>query len=89
MVPAPGLPACSCRSCRLCRRLQALFHGATHAWCHLPALHAPRNAPNCRYETQNHLWVILEYCVGGDLLTLLRSDGRLPEASGAQGPQRR
>lgn len=36
-----------------------------------------------RYETQNHLWVILEYCVGGDLLALLRSDGRLPEASGA------
>ncbi|EFN50873.1 hypothetical protein CHLNCDRAFT_141668 [Chlorella variabilis] len=33
------------------------------------------------YETQNHLWVILEYCVGGDLLSLLRSDGRLPEAS--------
>ncbi|PRW59606.1 kinase [Chlorella sorokiniana] len=33
------------------------------------------------YETQNHLWVILEYCVGGDLLALLRSDGRLPEAS--------
>lgn len=35
-----------------------------------------------RYETQNHLWVILEYCVGGDLLALLRSDGRLPEPSG-------
>ena len=38
--------------------------------------------PACRYETANHLWVILEYCVGGDLLALLRSDGRLPEASG-------
>ncbi|PSC68021.1 serine threonine-kinase ULK4 isoform B [Micractinium conductrix] len=33
------------------------------------------------YETQNHLWVILEYCVGGDLLALLRSDGQLPEPS--------
>ena len=25
-----------------------------------------------RYETKNHLWLILEYCVGGDLLALLR-----------------
>ena len=24
------------------------------------------------YETQNHLWLILEYCVGGDLMSLLR-----------------
>lgn len=24
------------------------------------------------YETKNHLWLILEYCVGGDLQTLLR-----------------
>ena len=34
------------------------------------------------YETGNHLWLILEYCVGGDLARLLRTDGRLPEASG-------
>lgn len=34
-----------------------------------------------RYETTNHLWLILEYCVGGDLLSLLRTDVRLPEAS--------
>lgn len=33
------------------------------------------------YETTNHLWLILEYCVGGDLLSLLRTDVRLPEAS--------
>jgi serine/threonine-protein kinase ULK4 len=33
------------------------------------------------YETQNHLWLILEYCVGGDLLGLLRQDVTLPEAS--------
>ena len=33
------------------------------------------------YETTNHLWLILEYAVGGDLLTLLRQDMRLPEAS--------
>jgi serine/threonine-protein kinase ULK4 len=33
------------------------------------------------YETQNHLWVILEYCVGGDLLLLLRQDLKLPEPS--------
>ena len=25
-----------------------------------------------RYETSAHLWLVLEYCVGGDLLTLLR-----------------
>ena len=33
------------------------------------------------YETQNHLWLILEYCVGGDLLGLLRQDIVLPEPS--------
>ncbi|CAJ1397395.1 unnamed protein product [Effrenium voratum] len=31
------------------------------------------------YETRNHLWVIFEYCAGGDLLRLLKQDGRLPE----------
>lgn len=34
-----------------------------------------------RYETTNHLWLILEYCVGGDLMSLLRQDVRLPENS--------
>eukprot|EP00879_Flechtneria_rotunda_P020298 GHRR01021346.1.p1 GENE.GHRR01021346.1~~GHRR01021346.1.p1 ORF type:complete len:660 (+),score=250.95 GHRR01021346.1:421-2400(+) len=33
------------------------------------------------YETTNHLWLILEYCVGGDLMSLLRQDTRLPESS--------
>ncbi|GAQ82018.1 Serine-threonine protein kinase FUSED [Klebsormidium nitens] len=33
------------------------------------------------YETSNHLWLILEYCVGGNLLTLLHQDTRLPEES--------
>ena len=33
------------------------------------------------YETPNHLWLILEYCVGGDLLTLLSQDLKLPEPS--------
>ncbi|CAM6127262.1 unnamed protein product [Calypogeia fissa] len=33
------------------------------------------------YETSAHLWLVLEYCVGGDLLTLLRQDARLPEES--------
>lgn len=33
------------------------------------------------YETQNHLWLILEYCVGGDLLSVLKQDARLPESS--------
>uniref|UniRef100_A0A7S3K321 Protein kinase domain-containing protein n=1 Tax=Aureoumbra lagunensis TaxID=44058 RepID=A0A7S3K321_9STRA len=30
------------------------------------------------YETRNNLWLILEYCSGGDLKSLLRSDGQLP-----------
>ncbi len=34
-----------------------------------------------RYETRNHLWLILEYCVGGDLMSLLKEDGKLPEDS--------
>ena len=34
-----------------------------------------------RYETNNHLWTITEYCVGGSLTTLLEADKRLPEAS--------
>jgi serine/threonine-protein kinase ULK4 len=36
---------------------------------------------SCRYETGNHLWLILEYCVGGDLKSLLTQDERLPESS--------
>jgi serine/threonine-protein kinase ULK4 len=34
-----------------------------------------------RYETTNHLWLILEYCVGGDLDKILKQDMRLPESS--------
>lgn len=33
------------------------------------------------YETRNNLWLILEYCTGGDLETLLKQDGYLPETS--------
>ncbi|XP_010245352.1 PREDICTED: serine/threonine-protein kinase RUNKEL [Nelumbo nucifera] len=33
------------------------------------------------YETSAHLWLVLEYCVGGDLMTLLRQDSQLPEDS--------
>ncbi|KAJ0034652.1 hypothetical protein Pint_25023 [Pistacia integerrima] len=33
------------------------------------------------YETSAHLWLVLEYCVGGDLMTLLRQDNQLPEDS--------
>ena len=32
-----------------------------------------------RYETSRHLWLVLEYCVGGSLASLLKEDGRLPE----------
>mmetsp|Transcript_60307 Transcript_60307/g.111866 ORF Transcript_60307/g.111866 Transcript_60307/m.111866 type:complete len:297 (-) Transcript_60307:52-942(-) len=31
------------------------------------------------HETRNHLWIISEYCAGGDLLRILKQDGRLPE----------
>ncbi|XP_024986645.1 serine/threonine-protein kinase RUNKEL [Cynara cardunculus var. scolymus] len=33
------------------------------------------------YETSAHLWLVLEYCVGGDLRTLLEQDSKLPEDS--------
>eukprot|EP01047_Picozoa_sp_COSAG01_P120361 COSAG01_NODE_49086_length_375_cov_0.836957_1_plen_74_part_10 len=26
------------------------------------------------YETRNHIWLIMEYCTGGDLLNLLMQD---------------
>ena len=32
------------------------------------------------YETRNHLWIIFEYCSGGDLLTLIEQDKKLPES---------
>ena len=28
------------------------------------------------YESRNHLWVILEYCPGGDLLSLIKADSK-------------
>jgi serine/threonine-protein kinase ULK4 len=31
------------------------------------------------YETRNHLWIIFEYCPGGDLLKLIEEDRKLPE----------
>ena len=31
------------------------------------------------YETRNHIWLILEYCTGGDLLQLLTQDAHMPE----------
>ncbi len=36
------------------------------------------------YETNHHIWLILEYCTGGDLLKLIRTDQRLPEPAVAQ-----
>lgn len=33
------------------------------------------------YETRNNLWLILEYCAGGDLYSLLKQDNHLPETS--------
>jgi len=31
------------------------------------------------YETRNHLWIIFEYCAGGDLYKLLEEDKKMPE----------
>lgn len=31
------------------------------------------------YETRNHLWIIFEYCAGGDLLQVIEQDKKLPE----------
>ncbi|TYZ63795.1 hypothetical protein PybrP1_007326 [[Pythium] brassicae (nom. inval.)] len=31
------------------------------------------------YESQNHIWLILEFCIGGDLLNLITQDKSLPE----------
>ncbi|KAG2789186.1 hypothetical protein PC129_g688 [Phytophthora cactorum] len=33
------------------------------------------------YESSNHIWLILEYCMGGDLLNLLTQDKQLPESA--------
>jgi serine/threonine-protein kinase ULK4 len=33
------------------------------------------------YETRNNIWLILEYCTGGDLESLIAQDKYLPEAS--------
>eukprot|EP00741_Cyanophora_paradoxa_P004815 tig00000829_g4672.t1 len=33
------------------------------------------------YETSNHIWLIVEYCTGGDLLNLVMQDKRLPEST--------
>lgn len=33
------------------------------------------------YETSKHIWLILEFCVGGDLLHMLRADHSMPEYS--------
>lgn len=33
------------------------------------------------YETRNNLWLIVEYCTGNDLLSLIKKDGHLPEES--------
>ena len=31
------------------------------------------------YETRNHLWIIYEYCSGGDLYNMIEQDKKLPE----------
>lgn len=68
------------------RRLPARRMHAARPGRGLPQLRTdrlPRPHPPLppRYETTNHLWLILEYCVGGDLMSLLRQDVALPETS--------
>ena len=41
------------------------------------------------YETQNHLWLILEYCVGGDLLGVISGKGTSWRCSGRMRRSRR
>ena len=36
------------------------------------------------YETRNHIWVIMEYCTGGDLLNLLLQGALLPPKARAR-----
>lgn len=31
------------------------------------------------YETNNHYWVIMEYCSGGDVVSIIQQDQQLPE----------
>lgn len=33
------------------------------------------------YETPRHVWMVLDYCAGSGLATLLHQDKQLPEAS--------
>ncbi|KAF0693777.1 Aste57867_15276 [Aphanomyces stellatus] len=33
------------------------------------------------YESSNHIWIIFEFCIGGDLLNLITQDKSLPESS--------
>ncbi|CAN0418115.1 unnamed protein product, partial [Ectocarpus sp. 12 AP-2014] len=33
------------------------------------------------YETRNNVWLILEFCTGGDLLTLIKQDHQEPESA--------
>ncbi|RHY30830.1 hypothetical protein DYB32_003991, partial [Aphanomyces invadans] len=33
------------------------------------------------YESTNHIWIIFEFCIGGDLLNLITQDKTLPEES--------
>ena len=48
----------------------------------LHSLHHPNVlAFNCWYETNNHLWLIVEFCAGGSLFSLLSQDVKLPEST--------
>lgn len=34
-----------------------------------------------RYDTSRHIWLVLEYCPGGNLQNVIGSDGALPETN--------
>ena len=35
----------------------------------------------CWYETRNHIWLVVEYCPGGDLAQVIKEDKFFPESS--------
>ena len=65
------------------RRVERTHRGKIHA--EVQALHSLDHANVLKFHawfaTTNHLWVVTEYCAGGDLSTLLAQDGSLPEVT--------
>ena len=65
------------------RRIERAHH--SKAYTEVQALHSLDHANVLKFHawfaTTNHVWVVTEYCAGGDLDTLIRQDGNLPEVT--------